>query len=118
MGVRYSGVSVKRGSTVYRNFFLVHVRVMMAVLVNASIYDSTCSKALVPWTVHCVEDERLTLGVFFETADRSDETTQPSARSQSPRYDVTSVMNNDNELPLHVHYSQTPRSLLRPHDYD
>ena len=67
----------------HRSFFLVHVRVVMAVLVNASIYDSTCSKTLVPWTVHCVEDERLTFGVFFETlVDRSDETTQAHLSDQ------------------------------------
>ena len=40
--------------------------VVMAVLVNTSIYDSTCSKTLVPWTVHCVEDKRQTLNGYFE----------------------------------------------------
>ena len=50
----------------------------MAVLVNMSIYDSTCSKTLVPWTVHCVEDEiRQTLNDYFKmVVASSDETTQ------------------------------------------
>ena len=51
----------------------------MAVLVNASVYNSCCARTLVPWTVHCTEDERLTLSGFFEmvvSTCRSDETTQ------------------------------------------
>ena len=54
----------------------------MAVLLNTFIYtmymyDSTCSKTLVPWTVHCMEDERQMLNGYFEMAmARSDETTQ------------------------------------------
>ena len=56
---------------------LFFVCVVMAILVNTSIYDSSCSKTLVPWTVHCVEDERLTLrGYFKMVVTRSDEKTQ------------------------------------------
>ena len=41
------------------------------------VIDSTCSKTLVSWTVHCVEDKRLTLSGCFEmVVARSDETTQ------------------------------------------
>ena len=38
----------------------------MAILVNASIFDSSCSKQLLPWTVFSIEDERLTLDGCFE----------------------------------------------------
>ena len=31
----------------------------MAVLINTSILDTTCSMTLLPWTVHCLEDEQL-----------------------------------------------------------
>ena len=38
----------------------------MAILVNASIFDSSCSKQLLPWTVFSIEDERMTLDRCFE----------------------------------------------------
>ena len=38
----------------------------MAILVNASIFDSSCSKQLLPWTVFSIEDERMTLDNCFE----------------------------------------------------
>ena len=38
----------------------------MAILVNASIFDSSCSKLLLPWTVFSIEDERMTLDRCFE----------------------------------------------------
>ena len=39
----------------------------MAILVNTSIFDTTCSKVLLPWTVHCLDDDRVTLSGCFET---------------------------------------------------
>lgn len=33
--------------------------VWMVVLINTSILDTTCSMTLLPWTVHCLEDEQL-----------------------------------------------------------
>ena len=38
----------------------------MAVLINIPIFDTTCSKTLLPWTVHCLQDERLALNDCFE----------------------------------------------------
>ena len=36
-------------------------------LVNVSVYDASCSRLLIPWTVFCIEDERMTLEGLFET---------------------------------------------------
>ena len=38
----------------------------MAILVNVSIFDNLCSKQLLPWTVFCIEDDRMTLDRCFE----------------------------------------------------
>ena len=38
----------------------------MAILVNASIFYSSCSKQLLPWTVFSIEDERMTLDRCFD----------------------------------------------------
>ena len=33
----------------------------MAILVNKYIFDKTYSKVLLPWTVHCLDNDRVTL---------------------------------------------------------
>ena len=35
-------------------------------LVNASVFDASCSRLLISWTVFCIEDERMTLESLFE----------------------------------------------------
>ena len=62
----------------------------MSLLVNVSIFDSTCLKTLVPWTVHCLDDERLTLSGCYELLiRRSDETIQEDHRLEEARVGST-----------------------------
>ena len=35
-------------------------------LVNVCVYDSSCSRQLVQWTVFSIDDERMTLGSLFD----------------------------------------------------
>ena len=37
----------------------------MVTRVNVSIFNRLCSKQLLPWTVFCVEDDRMTLDCYF-----------------------------------------------------
>ena len=35
-------------------------------LVNVCVFDGSCSRLLISWTVYCLEDERMTLESLFE----------------------------------------------------
>ena len=35
-------------------------------LVNVSVFDASCSRLLISWTVFCIQDERMTLESLFE----------------------------------------------------
>ena len=38
----------------------------MAALVSLSIFDSSCSKTLLPWTIDIPEDDRMTIQRYYE----------------------------------------------------
>ena len=45
--------------------FLFSILPAMATSVKVSIFNRLCSKQLLPWTVFCVEDDRMTLDRYF-----------------------------------------------------
>ena len=47
--------------------FLLSILPAIATRVNVSIFNRLCSKQLLPWTVFCVEDDRMTLDRYFNT---------------------------------------------------
>ena len=38
------------------------------VLVTTSVYDASCSRSLLDWTIFSVDDERVSVDAFYETA--------------------------------------------------
>ena len=48
------------------HLYAVLVLNLMATLVNSFIFDSLCSKTLLPWTIYMPEDDRITVQGYYE----------------------------------------------------
>ena len=59
-----------RLSTLFRALLMhlsaVLVLKLMATILSTFIFDSSCSKTLLPWTIYMLEDDRITVQAYYE----------------------------------------------------